>query len=375
MAGDPRHILESAYGIALENILNPIIEDQQIVSRIEYLARLGSNRAGSRLLIACSLAKAHQPHYDIRKPYTEIGGPDSYSGRSVYDEVYVAEFIQKYKLPLNTTTPFLTPAFRVRGVALTTDVHLVGRPKRMYDEALQLLDDIQSGRISAEEVLAEMVRWMIIIRDERTLRMQSLQAALSSVKGETSLSVDQIVTLVEQHMRLPRSSRLPVLVVAAAYNAAEIFLGERGLPLESHNAADKQTGTMGDLEITLADDDNVVTSYEMKKRAVNTLDIDYAVTKVAESRVKIENYIFITTEPISRELSDYAKSMYEKTGVEFTVLDCLSFLKHFLYLFYRLRLKYLEAYQEFVLNEPESAVSQPLKEAFLAMRQAAESEG
>ena len=252
---------------------------------------------------------------------------------------------------------------------------MVGRPKRMYDEALQLLDDIQAGRVSAEDVLAEMTRWMITVRDERELRMQTLQAALSSVIGETSLSVDQIITLIEQHMRLPRSSRIPVLIVAAAYKAAEEILGERALPLESHNAADKQTGSLGDLEITLVDDDNIVTGYEMKKRVVTTLDIDYAVTKVAESAVKIDNYIFITTEPISREVSDYAKSMFDKTGIEFTVLDCLSFLKHFLYLFYRLRLKYLEAYQELLLLEPESAVSQPLKEAFLAMRQAAESEG
>lgn len=374
MAGDSRHILESAYGRALENVSTPLIGNQQIVARIEYLARLGSNRAGARFILSCSLAKASRPEYDIRKPYREIGGADSYSGRSVFDEVYVAEFIQKYKLPLNTTTPFLTPAFRVRGTALTTDVHLVGRPKRMYDEALQLLDDIQSGRISAEDVLAEMTRWMIIVRDEREIRMRSLQAALSSVIGETSLSVDQIVTLIEQHMKLPRSSRIPVLIVAAAYKAAEEYLGERALPLESHNAADKQTGSLGDLEITLVNDDNIVTGYEMKKRSVSTLDIDYAVTKVAESSVKIDNYIFITTEPISREVSDYAKNMFDKTGVEFAVLDCLSFLKHFLYLFYRLRLKYLEAYQELLLLEPDSAVIQPLKEAFLAMRQAAESE-
>ena len=36
-------------------------------------------------------------------------------------------------------------------------------------------------------------------------------------------------------------------------------------------------------------------------------------------------------------------------------------------------MQFLEAYQELVLAEPETAVSQPLKEAFLAMRQAAES--
>ena len=300
MASDPKHILESAYKRALENITTSLIRDHQVVTRIEYLARLGSNRAGARFILSCSLAKAFKSEYDIRKPYTEIGGPDSYSGRSVFDEVYVAEFIQKYKLPLNSTTPFLTPAFRVRGTPLTIDVHLVGRPKRMYDEALQLLDDIQAGRVSTEDVLAEMIRWLLVIRDERQIRMQSLQAALSSVKGETSLSVDQIVTLVDQHLKLPRSSRLPVLIVTAAYNAAEEYLGERALPLESHNAADKQTGSLGDLEITLVDDDNIVTSYEIKKRTVSILDIDYAVTKVAESAIKIDNYIFITTETTVR---------------------------------------------------------------------------
>lgn len=375
MASDPRDILESTYGKVVENLIKPQIADLQIISRIEYLARLGSNRAGARFILSCSLAKIHKNEYDIRKPYTEIGGFDSYSGRSVYDEVYVAAFIQKYRLPLNSTTPFLTPAFRVRNTPLTTDIHLVGRPKRMYDEALLLLDDIQSNRVSAEDALAEMIRWLLIVRDEREMRMQSLQAALSSIKGDTSLSVEQIVTLIEQHLNLPHSSRLPVLVVAAAYKSAEEYLGERALQLQSHNAADSQTGSLGDLEITLVDDDNIITSYEMKKRTITTLDIDYAITKVTENTAKLDNYIFISTEPISQEVSDYAKNVYEKTGIEFMVLDCLSFLKYFLCLFYRLRLTYLEAYQELVLFEPDSAVSQPLKEAFLAMRQAAESEG
>ena len=76
MAGDPRHILKSAYRRALENVSTPLIEDPQVISRIEYLARLGSNRAGARFILSCSLAKAYRPEYDIRQPYTEIGGPE-----------------------------------------------------------------------------------------------------------------------------------------------------------------------------------------------------------------------------------------------------------------------------------------------------------
>ncbi|MEW5961394.1 MAG: DNA methyltransferase, partial [Chloroflexota bacterium] len=69
----------------------------------------------------------------------------------------------------------------------------------------------------------------------------------------------------------------------------------------------------------------------------------------------------------------YAATIHEKAGIEMVVLDCLGFLRHFLHLFYRLRMRFLEAYQELLLAEPDSAVSQPLKEAFLALRQAAES--
>jgi DNA adenine methylase len=76
----------------------------------------------------------------------------------------------------------------------------------------------------------------------------------------------------------------------------------------------------------------------------------------------IHNYIFITTEDIAQDVRDYAASLYEKTGgVEIVVLDCLSFLRHFLHLFHRLRTRYVEEYQRLVLEQPDSAVSQPSK--------------
>jgi hypothetical protein len=66
--------------------------------------------------------------------------------------------------------------------------------------------------------------------------------------------------------------------------------------------------------------------------------------------------------------------LYDQTGgIEIVVLDCIGFLRHFLHLFHRLRMDFLDTYQELLLDEPDSAVSQPLKEAFLALRQAAES--
>ncbi len=201
-------------------------------------------------------------------------------------------------------------------------------------------------------------------------------ASLNKTTKQASvpLSVQNIVDLLQQHLNCKGASRLPVLIVAAAYTAAEKNLGERAKPLQAHTAADIATGATGDVEITLVNDDKLVTSYEMKMRRVTREDIDHALHKINDCGQRVDNYIFITTDTIEPDISEYAASLYEQTGgIEFVVLDCIGFLRHFLHLFHRLREDFLDWYQEFVLQEPESAVRLELKEAFLALRQAAES--
>ena len=64
--------------------------------------------------------------------------------------------------------------------------------------------------------------------------------------------------------------------------------------------------------------------------------------------------------------------MHGKIGVEFVILDCVGFLRHFLYLLYRIRMQFLESYQKLLMSELDSAVSPALKEAFLSLRLATE---
>lgn len=372
MSTTPPAILDVALQTA-EASNQPLVTDPSIAEKIDYVSRYVGNRAVVRLLLACSLAAIHRPDVDIRKPYTEIGTPDAYSGR-YYDESYITTLINKYDLPCNPTTAFLTSALRNRNVTLTTTVNLVGRPPKLYEAALQLLDHVHQGRITAEKLLAETLRCLIIVRNEKQQRMETLLADLKKSEDTIALSAEEIVTLLTQHLACRNSSRLPVLIVAAAYQVAEQYIGERFLPLESHNAADEQTGALGDMEITLVDDDNVITSYEMKTKRVTLGDIDRVLQKINSTGKRVDNYIFITTDVIEEVIREYASSMYERTGgIEIVVLDCISFVRHFLHLFHRLRSQFLEAYQQLVLAEPESAVTQPLKEAFLALRQAAQS--
>ncbi len=367
----PDDILSNVLKRASENITQSFIGNTDIRERVEYVCRQMSNRACARLLMACMVATIDRPDVDPRKPYTEIGDNDAFSGRS-YDEKYITRFVHDHRLPLNPTTAFLTPAFRNLNRPLTLDLELIGRPRQIYKATLQLLDDVYQKRVSAEDLLTEIVRILLIIREEKEGRIRILLTGLSA-EETLPLSSEEIINLIEQHLRCKNASRLPVLIVAAAYKSVGKKLGERMSPLHRHTAADKQTGSLGDIEVCLERDDHVVTVYEMKMKRVTIDDIDRAVQKVQSANHRIHNYIFITTEAISDDVRSRASQCYEETGgTEVVVLDCIGFLRHFLHFFHRSRIEFLNAYQELVLSEPDSAVSQPLKEVFLALRRAAE---
>lgn len=373
MGTTPTDILAVAFERAATHLDGSLVSDLNIRSRIEGICRDLRNRACARFVMSCCLAKAHRTGIDIRKPYTDIPDSDSYSGRT-YDDNYVTEFVLKHALPCNATTAFLTPAFRTGSGTLTPDTELGGRPRQLYKDTLQLLTDVQTGTVSAIDVLSETVRCLLVIRSERRDQIAGLLTNIRTPNGVTALSSEGIVTLVDQHLRIAHSSRLPVLVVAAAYRAAEQRLGELVLTMTSHNAADSQTGSLGDLEIALVAEERAITCYEMKTRRVTQNDIDQALQKLKDARHPVDNYIFVTTEPIEEAVKVYAASIYHDTGgIEVVVLDCIGFLQHFLHLFHRLRCAFLDVYQQMVLDEPKSAVDQPLKVAFLALRQAVES--
>jgi DNA adenine methylase len=367
---NPADILKIAYQSAVDHLEKSFVRAAGLTDDVEFVCRC-SNLAGVRFLLACLVAKLSKPELDIRKPYTEIGGEGVYSGRH-YDETYVASFAIKYGLPVNPTTSFLTPAFRTNKSIIAPGVELIGRPKKLYETVVKIISAVHEGAANPELLLIEIVRWLAVVKFEREDRLESLFASLAAARSDSALPAESIVTLIQQHLALPKSSRLPVLVVAAAYQAMQELLGENALPLQGHNTADSQTGALGDVQITLQGNSNIVTVYEMKAKRVTIEDLAIAVQKLASAEQQIDNYIFITTDKVDEAVQDFAATLHAKIGVELVMLDCLGFLRHFLHLFYRSRMKFLEAYQALVLGEADSAVNPTLKEAFLSLRLATE---
>ena len=175
-------LLEASLKRAQKNLGHSFIHDVAIAARIAAVVNCPSNRAGVRLLMACMLAKVHRPEIDPRKPYTKIGSKDCFSGRS-YDEQFIGGFITKHNLPCNSTTAFLTPTLRNMDQTLTTKVVLVGRPMAMYQSALQLLDDVRAGRVSAQDILNECLRLLLLDRDARKARLKTLLSGVGPRGG------------------------------------------------------------------------------------------------------------------------------------------------------------------------------------------------
>jgi hypothetical protein len=172
----PNEILKQVYDDVSNSLNQPLVTDSEILRKIELVSRNINNRACVRVILACSLAKVYNRTIDIRKPYTEIGDVDSFSGRTI-DERYIAAFVVAYELPCNPTTAFLTPALRNRNTVLTPDLNLSGRPKEIYEAMVQLLTDVYEENLTASQLLGETIRQLILFRDEKKQRMDSLIAS------------------------------------------------------------------------------------------------------------------------------------------------------------------------------------------------------
>ena len=349
---------------------NTCLVETRIAEPLSKICRCNSCKAPIRFLMAGLVAKIDDTRKDLHRPASFLG-QGCYDGRSI-DETIIEPFIHNKSLPCNPTTAFLTPAFRTIDTPITKDTFAKCRPSWVYKDMMDVIEYIQLFPDSCTDILKEIIRNLLVIKEENESRIAQQLNSIRSSHGQLSLSSEDITKLLIQHLSCKNSSRLPVLAVAAAYDSVKDLIKEEHKPLLSHNAADKQTGAVGDVEIVLSSENATITCYEMKKKAVTRIDIQNCVDKIAKSSNHIDNYIVITTDTIDPEVNEYASSLYKEMGTEIVILDCIGFIRHFLHFFHRRRLQFLDNYQQLVLSEPASSVPQPLKEAFLTLRIAAE---
>jgi DNA adenine methylase len=87
------------------------------------------------------------------------------------------------------------------------------------------LDDVYQKRLTANELLVETVRWLLIVREEKRQRMNSLLAGLKVTQGETSLPAEGIVNLIEHHLKLKNRLAAPRCLISRIRKHVNAFVG------------------------------------------------------------------------------------------------------------------------------------------------------
>jgi hypothetical protein len=184
-----------------------------------------------------------------------------------------------------------------------------------------------------------------------------------------SLSAGLVFGFIQNLLRCPGSGRLQQLAVAAMF---QIIGRDSGRARKFISASPVQPLSVPLIECD--DPDRGVSVYCRSSGVITRTAIEPMLARLLTSVERPSHVVWVTADPIDPMVLEYAAGVYERTGgIEFAVLDCLEFVRHFLHLFHRHRTAFLDAYQSLVLREPDSAVSFALKKAFLVLREAASS--
>ena len=300
-----------------------------------------------------ALKKAAAPAQDIRLHQKKM--PGGFSGRGL-DQRVTTPFLRSNDFSTRPSSGWLNRSFEQE---MPYDAGYPGNisPPAVKAAFLGAVDEIQSGRANAEDVLARLLAGLIVMRDA---------SAAVKLHRPVNLTVAQIVGRLSAHFARPNSARLPTLAVHAVYQrlTAEMrrYDGCALLGLESHTAADRKTGTLGDVQVN-GPDGLPMEAVEIKH------NIPLTVGLVRDSRAKFQSvsvrtfYLLSTSDKIvgAEEIDAEIADIRRNHGCEIIVNGIVPTLKYYLRMLEDAR-AFVDAYVSHLETDP--AVNYALKEAW-----------
>lgn len=245
---DPTDFLAQKYHEAFEFVsasdtASPCgLTDSEIVLLEQILEFAERAKAVLTVLLTSVVYKALNPTQDIRLHQASLAG--GYSGRG-FDVRHITPFLKKQKFPAMAESGWLTRSLEQNS---PYDKNYGGKiqPVILKEIFLQLLNNLEEGA-NAEAYLTYLLQGLILARNKHAIDLAK----------PVSLPIHKILDLLDRHFfadyKAEGAARLPVLALYAAYRClmseTKRFEGKTLLPLESHTAADSQSGNIGDIEI------------------------------------------------------------------------------------------------------------------------------
>lgn len=253
------------------------------------LSNAESGKAALAVVITSLVKKIITPSQDIRIHQTNMQG--GYSGRGL-DTKVVTPFIRTNDFPfMSAGSGWLTRSFEQRS-PYTLDYKGSVKPLELKKAFLSILDNVQKGKLDPKKALEYLFAGLEAGRDKN--------ASLKLAKP-TGLSIETVVHYLDQHFmydyKSSGASRLPVLAIYAAYmqmmKEVSRYKGFTLPALLRHNAADKKTDTIGDIQVLDAEK-RIVEAVEIKHLIeITPTIIDTAYKKFKSEPVK--RYYLLTT--------------------------------------------------------------------------------
>jgi DNA (cytosine-5)-methyltransferase 1 len=290
---------------------------------LEEIHNASSSASTALTNVVTSLAiKAAFPELDVRYHQVQIGAPFSF--RPISEKV-VYPWLARNHFE-GAKSGWQTRTFeRPKPFTMDFEENIEG----VKEAFLTIYDEVQQHEANAAEGLAYLL-----------LRQMELREHKKVVLAEPTIDdINVIVKLLEKHFTYSYSSkgasRLPVLAMHAIYSVMikqlMRFEGMTLLPLKSHSAADEQTGSVGDIEVSQPDG-NIFEALEIKhNQKIEKEVIEDSVRKILGHQ--LDRYYILTTHQECRpseEIKLQLREIKDRMGCQVITNGVLPTIQYYL---------------------------------------------
>ncbi len=200
------------------------------------------------------------------------------------------------------------------------------------DAFLNTLNYASRNKIKNNLLVAYLLRKEIEYKKNKNIL--SAKVAKNAI-GNEILIID-IVDALERHFSTPCSAHLPVIAIYSIYETlireVENFSGLSLRALESHQASDLRTGSVGDIELEDADGD-VIEGIEVK----HGIEIELTILLRAKEKIlksNLKRYYILTTHKncvaIDNDVLAQIRNLYKDHGCQIIVNGVIPTIKYYL---------------------------------------------
>jgi DNA (cytosine-5)-methyltransferase 1 len=332
-SNDPNQILEQLYSEAqLKDITKKYPLDDEKKQWVNTIVNYEETFKGVYTVLITSLVyKLIHPEQDVRLHKKSL--PNGYSGRS-FDTKYVTPFLKRKRfLGAMKESGWLTRSLEQNH---PFDLDFPGRinSKEVKNAFLNILNDIEVFKSDPKPYIINIMAKSIEEKARKTVVL------INPVEKESKLSINEIMSILEQHFNERYTSRgasiLPVVAFYAIYKCLidELvrYQGKKLDKLASHYSSDKSSKNAGDI-VVRNPDDSLYEVVEIKfDREIDLYTIDDAYNKIKPTTIQ-RYYILSTIDPTLEDrkvFKNMTDQILEEHGCQVIINGLMKTLNYYL---------------------------------------------